>query len=410
MLLGKAFPIAENIREKLRGSDNFDEVEVVGSFRRRRPTVGDIDILATSSDPGEAMEEFCGMEDVNEVLGKGDTKSSVIVSGGLQMDLRIVEEESWGSALLYFTGSKDHNIALRDLALEKDLKLNEYGLFDVSGGEEKVAGEAEEEIYGRLDLEFIEPEMREDTGEVEVAGKGGLPELVGEEDIRGDLQIHTRYSDGNADVEEMADKADELGYEYILITDHGPALQVAGGPGSKEELEEQRDEIEEADERFDVTVLHGMEVNVTDEGIDVTEDMLEMLDLVVLAMHDRLDNPTERLIEAMENYPVDILAHPLNRKINSREPMKLELDRVMEKASEHGIAVEINSQPERLDLPWDLVKQYRGEVKFVVSTDAHTPGEMDYMHLGVSQAKRGWLERNDIVNTLKMEELRSFFS
>ncbi|MFB6190202.1 MAG: DNA polymerase/3'-5' exonuclease PolX [Candidatus Nanohaloarchaea archaeon] len=407
MLLGKAFPIAENIREKLRGSENFGRVEVVGSFRRKRPTVGDIDVLATAEDAEQAMKQFCTMDDVKEVLNRGETRSSVIVSGGLQMDLRIVEPEEWGAALVYFTGSKDHNIALRDLAMERGGKLNEYGLFE---DEKKIAGETEEEVYSALDLDFIEPELREDTGEVKAAGEDGLPDLVEEEDIRGDLQLHTDHSDGNAPVVEMAEKADELGYEYILVTDHGPALHVAGGPSSVEELQEQQEDIREANERFEVEVLHGMEVNVTKDGIDTGKDMLDMLDLVVVAMHSRLENPTERLLEVLENYPVDIIAHPLNRKINRREPQDLDMEKVVEKAAEEKVALEVNSQPARLDLPWDLVKKFRGDAKFVVSTDAHATGELDYMHLGVAQARRGWLEKSDVLNTRKPDELRSYFS
>ncbi|MFB6147527.1 MAG: helix-hairpin-helix domain-containing protein, partial [Candidatus Nanohaloarchaea archaeon] len=409
MLLGKAFPIAENIREKLRDSDNFGKVEIVGSFRRRRPTVGDIDILATAPDAEKAMEEFCSMDDVKEVLGRGDTKSSIIVSGDLQMDLRIVDGDSWGSALIYFTGSKDHNITLRDRAIDNGWKLNEYGLFEKSS-DSRIAGQTEEGTYGRLDLEYIQPELREDTGEVEAAAGGKLPELVEEEDIRGDLQVHTDHSDGNASVLEMAGKADEKGYDYILVTDHGPALHVAGGPSTVEELEEQEEEIEQANEEYDVEVLLGMEVNVTKDGIDVSGEMLEMLDMVVLAMHDRLEDPTEKIVNAFEEYPVDIFAHPLNRKINEREPRDLEVGHIVEKAAEENVALEINSQPKRLDLPWGLVKQYRGDVKFVVSTDAHTTGEMDHMHLGVAQGRRGWLEKEDVVNTRELDELRSYFS
>lgn len=408
MLLGKAFPIARELESKLEASENFDRVEVVGSFRRRRPTVGDIDILATSPDPGAAMDEFCGMDDVKEVLGKGETKSSIVVSGDLQVDLRIVDEESWGSALVYFTGSKDHNITLRNRAIDRGWKLNEYGLFEKSS-DSRIAGNTEESVYSRLDLGYIQPELREDTGEVEAAAEKRLPELVEEDDIRGDLQVHTDHSDGNAPVMEMAEKADELGYDYILVTDHGPSLHVAGGPSSVEELEDQAAEIGEANEECDVEVLHGMEVNVTKDGIDVSEEMLEMLDLVVLAMHDRLENPTERILEAFGNYPVDVFAHPLNRMINEREPKELDMERIVEKAAEEKVALEINSQPKRLDLPWDVVKQYRGEVKFVVSTDAHTTGEMDFMHLGVSQARRGWLEKQDVINTRSLDDLRSYF-
>ncbi len=405
MLLGEAFPIADHIRETLEEKDSFDKVAVVGSFRRRRPTVGDIDILATSASPEKAMEDFCGMEDVKEVLGRGETKSSIVVSGDLQVDLRIVEDKSWGSALMYFTGSKDHNITLRNLAIDKGWKLNEYGLFEEDDGEKRVAGKTEQEVCDALGLDYIAPQLREDTGEVEAAGKGELPDLVELDDIRGDLQMHTNHSDGNSSVEEMAEKADGLGYDYILVTDHGPALHVAGGPSSVEELEEQKEEIEEANDSYEVEVLHGMEVNITSDGVDVSDEMLELLDHVVVSMHNLLENPTERIIEVFENYPVDIFAHPLNRMINKREPQDIDMDRVVKSASENNVALEINSQPLRLDLPWNLVKKYRGDVKFVVSTDAHTTGEMDFMHLGVAQARRGWLEKDEVLNTLPLEKL-----
>lgn len=408
MLLGDAFPISEQIKNRLEESDVFNKVEIVGSFRRRRPTVGDIDILATSEASEEAMDYFCRMDDVKDVLGKGKTKSSVIVSGDLQVDIRIVDEESWGSALQYFTGSKDHNIAVRSLALEKNWTLSEYGLFE-KGTEEIIASQTEGKIYEKLGLDYIAPELREDTGEVEAAKQGELPELVELDDIKGDLQMHTTYSDGSASVKEMAEKADELGYSYILVTDHGPSLHVAGGPSSRKKLEEQREDIEEANQEFEVEVLQGIEANITDNGIDISEDMLDILDIIVVSMHNRLENPTQRVVDVFENFDVDIFAHPLNRMINRREPQDLDMDRIVKAAAENEVAIEINSQPSRLDLPWNLVKEYRNKVKFVISTDAHTTGEMDFMHLGVAQARRGWLEKNNVLNTYTFEDLRSYF-
>lgn len=406
MLLGKAFPIAEKLRERLEKSGKFEEITVVGSFRRRKPTVGDIDILAASSEPEKAMEEFTGMEDVEDILGEGETKSSVIISGNLQVDLRIVEEESYGAALQYFTGSIDHNVALRTIAVDKDLKLNEYGLFDSE--DTKIAGETEKAVYSKLGMDYIEPELRENTGEIEVAREKELPDLVETEQVKGDLQMHTEYSDGRTSVREMAEKAEELGYEYILVTDHGPSLQIANGV-SEEELEEQKEEIEEVNEDLDVEVLQGVEANISRNGLDLSSEVLEELDLVVAALHNKIENPTEAIINAMKEYPVDIIAHPLNRKINSREPIDLDLEKIVETAQEENVALEINSQPARLDLPWKKVKQYRDSIKFVVSTDAHSTSEMDYMHLGISQARRGWCEKENILNTLPLEELRSYF-
>lgn len=417
MLLGEALPIAEKIREELGSSDEFEEIDVVGSFRRKRPTVGDIDILATADSREAAMDHFTRMDDVKDVLSTGDTKASVMISGDIRVDLRIVENESWGAALQYFTGSIDHNVKLRGLANERGWKLNEYGLFDVSETEEDsqkpdkiVAGDSEREVYSSLGLDYIVPELRENTGEIEAAEEGELPELIEEEDVRGDLQMHTKYSDGDADIRDMAEWADELGHDYILITDHSPALNVAQGPSSVEELGEQREEIDEANEKYNVEILHGMEVNVTEEGIDVSREMLEMLDLVVVATHGTQRNLTERLVDVFENYEVDIWAHPLNRKIHEREPLDLDVEKVISKASEENVALEINSHPRRLDLPWDLVKKYRDQVMYVVSTDAHSTVELDYMHLGVAQARRGWLEEEDVLNTRKLDELMEFFS
>jgi DNA polymerase (family 10) len=404
MLIGKAFPIAENLRNELEESEKFNKVTIVGSFRRRRPTVGDIDILATADNAEEAMEEFTSGSDVKEVLGVGETKSSIIISGDLQVDLRIVEEDSYGAALQYFTGSKDHNVTLRTIAANKDWKLNEYGLFDSE--DNKLAGNTEESIYTKLQLDYIESELREDTGEVEAASKGNLPEMVEKDEVKGDLQMHTDYSDGRNTVEEMAEKAEELGYEYILVTDHGHSLQIASGV-DEEELEEQREEIDEVNQEFDVEVLQGVEANIDDNGeLDISKEKLEELDLIVAALHNKIENPTENIVKALKEYPVDILAHPLNRKVNSREPLDLDLDKITDVAAEENVALEINSQPERLDLPWRDVKEYRDKVDYVVSTDAHSPSELEYMHLGVAQARRGWCEQENILNTLPLEELK----
>jgi DNA polymerase (family 10) len=404
MLIGKAFPIAENLREELQESEKFNQVTIVGSFRRRRPTVGDIDILATADDAEGAMVEFTSGSDVKEILGTGETKSSIIISGDLQVDLRIVDEDSYGAALQYFTGSKDHNVTLRKIAVNKDWKLNEYGLFDSK--DNKLAGNTEESIYAKLQMNYIEPELREDTGEVEAASKGNLPNLVEKDEIKGDLQMHTDYSDGRNTVEEMAEKAEELGYEYILVTDHGHSLQIASGV-DEEELEEQREEIDEVNQEFDVEVLQGVEANIDDNGeLDISKEKLEELDLVVAALHNKIENPTESIVKALKEYPVDILAHPLNRKVNSREPLDLDLDKITDVAAEENVALEINSQPERLDLPWRDVKEYRDKVDYVVSTDAHSPSELEYMHLGVAQARRGWCEQENMLNTLSLEELK----
>ncbi|MFB6196182.1 MAG: DNA polymerase/3'-5' exonuclease PolX [Haloplanus sp.] len=409
-LIGRAFSRAEELRDRLDGDEAFDRVRIVGSFRRRRPTVGDIDILATASDPTAAMDTFCGFEDVSEVRSRGETKSSVTVPpDDLQVDLRVVEERSWGAALVYFTGSKDHNITLRDRAIDRDWKLNEYGLFDVSdvaegeGGKragEVLASETEEAVYDRLDLAWIPPELREDTGEVAAAADDDLPDLIEYDDVCGDLQTHTEYSDGSNTVREMAVAADERGLDYVAITDHGPATNIAGGLDAAD-LADQREDVTAVndDDAVDVTVLHGVEANVTDDGLDVADDWLERLDVVVAGMHTPPDDPTARLIDAMESAPVDVLAHPTNRLLLERGGIEYDLDAVVEAAADNDVALEINAQPERLDLDWAAVKRHRDAVDFVVSTDAHDVEELDFMHLGVAQARRGWCEPSDVLNT-----------
>ncbi|MFB6120125.1 MAG: DNA polymerase/3'-5' exonuclease PolX [Halobacteriaceae archaeon] len=411
-LLGRAESRAEEIHDRLADADEFDRVQIVGSFRRRRPTVGDIDVLATAPDPAAAMDRFTGFEAVEDVRSRGETKSSVVVPGDLQVDLRIVDPECWGAALVYFTGSKDHNITLRDRALDRDWKLNEYGLYDVSGVEDageregdRIAGDTEEGVYDALDCAWIPPELREDTGEVEAAANDALPDLVTADDVRGDLQVHTDYSDGSNTVAEMAAAADDRGHDYLLVTDHGPALDVTGGVDA-ETLPEQADEIADANDECDVTVLHGVEANVTADGLDVSHEWCERLDFVVAAMHEAPENPTDRLVGALESHPVDVLAHPLNRKINERDPLDFDRERLVETAAEQNVALEINAQPDRLDLPWAAVKTFRDDVDFVVSTDAHGTAELDFLHLGVAQAQRGWLEPADVLNTRSLSELR----
>jgi len=417
MLLGRAFPIAEDIESRLHDDDAFDQVDIVGSFRRRRPTVGDIDILAAASDPATAMERFCTHDDVTEVLSRGETKSSVVVSGDLQMDLRVVDENEYGSALVYFTGSKDHNITLRNWAIDRNWKLNEYGLFDVSGVDaeedsqragERLASETEADVYDTLDLAWIPPELREDTGEVDAAAAGDLPDLVELDGVCGDLQLHTDYSDGSHSVREMAEAAADRGLEYILVTDHGPHAPIPSTL-DEETFEKQVADVEAADEDLNITVLQGIEAEITEDGLELPESWYDRCDLIVAGMHSTPSNPTERIVDALAEFPIDIFAHPSNRLINEREPLDLETETVMETAAEENVAIEINAQPQRLDLDWASVKEYRETAQYVVSTDAHTTGELDFMHLGVAQARRGWCEASNVLNAQSLDDLLSFF-
>jgi DNA polymerase (family 10) len=421
LLLGDADPIARRLEADVSAAEAFDDVTVVGSYRRRRPTVGDLDVLATSPDPAQAMATFCEHDDVTEVLARGETKSSVLVGGGYQVDLRIVDHSEYGAALIYFTGSKDHNVELRSEAIDRDWKLNEYGLFDVSevntddAGEgqrvgEVVASETEAAVYDALDMAWIPPELRENTGEVGVAQEGTLPELVTAEDVRGDLQMHTTYSDGAASVREMAVAAAERGREYVLLTDHGPSVQYAGGL-SREEFDEQAADIAAVNEDPDIacTVLQGIEAEITTDGLDTPPAWCEACDLVVAGMHTTPEDPTARIVDAIETGQLDILAHPTNRLLNERKPLELSLDAVADAAAANDVALEINAQPSRLDLDWSAVKEYRDQVGYVVSTDAHSRSGQDTMHLGVDQARRGWCDADDVVNTRPLEDLLAWF-
>lgn len=407
MLLGKIVPTARDLETHLHDAPVFDQVDVVGSFRRHRPTVGDLDILALASDSEQAMETFCTLDDVTEVIERGETRSSVTLSDDLQADLRIVDEASYGAALVYFTGSKDHNITLRNRAIDNDWKLNEYGLFDAE--DDKLAGETEAEVYAELGLSWIPPELREETGEIDAAEADALPDLVQPNDIRGDLHVHTTASDGDNTIREMAEHSASNGLEYVLITDHGPALSVVGGP-SEAEFMDQKEAIDDANDATDVTVLHGLEANITDEGLDISQEWAAECDLLVAALHDSPDQPTENVINAFDAYPVDIFAHPLNRLLNERDPLDFDLDTLVETAAEERIAFEINAQPERLDFDWRSVKQYRGDVPFVVSTDAHSTAELDALDLGVAQAQRGWCEADHVLNTNPLDELQEYFA
>ncbi len=406
MLHHDAVPLARDLERRLGDSGAFGDITVVGSYRRRLPTVGDLDVLATAPDPGPAMDAFTGMSDVSEVLSRGDTKSSIVLAGDLHVDLRIVDRDSWGAALQYFTGSKDHNVALRSRAQEQGYTLNEYGLFRSGEGGERVAGATEQEVYGALGLPYIEPELREGRGELAAAEQDDLPDLVERDDLRGDLQMHTEWSDGAATVREMAEAAQARGHDYIAITDHGPSIAVTDGLQDADEVRAQRTEIREADDALDITVLQGIETDITDDGIDISHEMADMVDLVVASIHRAPSDPTDAVITAFEEFPVAVWGHPLNRKLLERDPVPLDLDRVLQVAAEQGVAVEINSQPRRMDLPWEDVQAHRDAVDFVISTDAHRPASLDLLAVGAGQARKGWLEPADVLTSLPVDALR----
>jgi DNA polymerase (family 10) len=399
----------------LRKLDEVGRAEAAGSYRRKKETVGDLDILATSDEGEAVISRFVEYEDVEEIVSQGETRSSVVFRSGLQVDLRVVEDKSYGAALLYFTGSKQHNITLRNMALERDWKINEYGVWDAgaeSEGQKMIAGESEEEIYGLFDLPWIDPELREDRGEVEAAQKGELPDLITLEDIRGDLQSHTTASDGRASLDEMARAARALGHEYLAVTDHSAYIGVTQGLDA-DELEERIDEIDRLNEEMEgIVLLKGVEVDVMEDGsLDLPDDVLEKLDLVIFAVHSHFDLPadeqTERIIRAMDNPNCTILAHPTARQIGKRPGYDVDMGRLMDAALERGCSLELNAQPDRLDLDDVYCKMAKDRgLKVAISTDAHDTEELKFIRFGVYQARRGWLELEDVLNTRSWSDLK----
>lgn len=409
MPLGFALPIAEGIVLGLKKVKGVEKIQIGGSLRRMRDTVKDIDILVAAEQAKEAMDVFASMPNVKSIIAKGGTKSSVLLKEGMQVDVRVVPLKSFGSALQYFTGSKDHNIGLRRIAIAKKLKLSEYGLFDAK--EKQVAGKTEEEVYRALGLSYIEPEMRENTGEIEAAMKGKLPKLVSVSDIKGDLHTHSNYSDGSNTIEEMALAAKRRGYEYICISDHSKSENIANGL-SEERLFRKIEEVKRVNKKLrGITVLCGSEVDILDDGsLDYSDDVLKKLDVVVASVHSKLKMPKEqvtaRLLKAMQNPYVHIMGHPTARHFGKREEMAIDMDAFFRAAKEYGKIPEINSAVERMDLrDVHVRKAVEMGVKLSVDTDAHSVQELLNIRLGVGTARRGWCEKKDIVNTYSLKEL-----
>ena len=410
--LGFALSSAEEVVKALKICKEVQRVGIAGSTRRMKETIGDIDVLATSKNPEKIVEFFAKMPNVADVLAKGPTKSSVRLKEGIQVDLRVLDDKIFGAALLYFTGNKEHNILLRRIAIEKGLKLSEYGLFDKKS-DKLVAGRTEEDVYKKLGMDYIEPEMREDEGEIELAQHHMLPKLIGYNNIKGDLQMHTKWSDGSSTIEEMAAAAKKLGYQYICITDHTGNLAIANALDEKRLLE-QRKEIEKINKRLNgVTILQGTEVNITNDGkLDMPDKVLKELDIVVASIHSGFKNPkektTKRMTKAMENENVDIIAHPTGRLLTKRESYEIDLDRVFDTAKKTGTIMEINAYPERMDLRDVHVRAaIKAGVKLVISTDAHNSDQLHFMKLGIGTARRGWATRNDVINTRSLKDMLS---
>lgn len=409
------------VLEHMAHAPGVDKIELAGSLRRRKETIGDVDILARHEGDGTpVVDHFVGFDGAARVLGAGPTKGSIVLHSGLQVDLRVIPGRSFGAALQYFSGSKEHNVAVRTLAVRKGFRVNEWGVFrlpeDVDpatvGKEdgERLAGDTEEGVYEVLGMSWVPPALRENRGEVEAAVADSLPELVSLEDIRGDLQMHSTWSDGKVSLEEMTRACRDLGYEYLAVTDHSQAMAMVQGL-TPERAREQWEEVEEVRRRVTgIDLLRSAEVDILKDGsLDMPDEILDGLDLVVISVHSFMDQDkttmTERVLKAMMHPTVDILAHPTGRLINRREPYALDVESILEAASELGVAVELNANPNRLD--FSDVHVHRAKelgVPVVISTDAHAPAALQNMRFGVDQARRGWLEAADVLNTRSAKE------
>ncbi|NPA50076.1 MAG: DNA polymerase/3'-5' exonuclease PolX, partial [Epsilonproteobacteria bacterium] len=404
-------PYAEELREYLKNFNGVLKVEVAGSYRRKKESVGDLDILVVAKNWEEVSDYFVKYEKVKNILSKGETRSTIILRNDLQVDLRSVSKESYGTALHYFTGSKAHNIKIRKIAQDRGWKVNEYGIFNDKG--EKIAGESEEEVYKSLGLSYIEPELREDRGEIEAAMRGALPKLIEQKDIRGDLHMHTTYSDGKFSIKEMALAAKEMGYSYIAITDHSKRLTVANGLDERR-LKEQWREIEKISSEVDIKILKGIECDILDDGsLDLSDEVLKELDIVLVAVHYKFnlskEEQTKRIVNALKNKYVHILAHPMGRLIGGRKALDIDMEEIFKVAKEEGKVLEINAQPQRLDLN-DIYAKMAKEmgIKFAISTDSHAIECLKFMEFGINQARRGWIEREDVINTMELDEFLKF--
>lgn len=404
-LIGEVMATVDQIVKKLKEVDSVSRVATAGSYRRMKETVGDLDILVESNDNRKVMKKFTAFSEVKKVLESGETKTSVVVEGfDIQMDLRVVPKRSFGAALMYFTGSKDHNVRIRSLALKRGLKVNEYGVFR---NDTMVAGKTEEEIYKFLNLQFIPPEIREDRGEVEKAMEGQLPKLLGYGDIKGNLHTHTRYSDGENTIRELVKKSIEFGYSYLGISDHSKTASYANGL-SVNNLKKQCDEIDKLNKEFDkIRILKGIECDILPDGsLDYDENILKSLDFVIGAIHSNFKKKvTQRMEKALENPYLTVLAHPTGRLISKREGYDVDLGSVLDKANKEGKILEINAYYDRLDLDEHNAREaYKKGIKLMINTDAHNLRMFDWMILGIGIARRAWLPSSAIVNTLTLKD------
>jgi DNA polymerase (family 10) len=423
-LLRDADQLVRPLIDYLREGEDIEKLEVAGSYRRRMETVGDIDILVASEKPEPVMQRFQTYPEVERVIAAGTTRGTVILRSGLQVDLRILPQRCYGAALHYFTGSKAHNIAVRTLGVERGLRISEYGIFRVPKGKkaeevgieegERIGGATEEDVFRSVDLDWISPELREDRGEIQAAQKHKLPDMIALDDIRGDLHMHSRWTDGNSTILEMVRACKERGYQYCAITDHSKAVRVAGGL-SAEGFKRQREEIEQARAKVrGITVFTGCEVDILPDGsLDLPDDLLDKLDVVVAAVHSKMDmaqgDMTKRVLKALAHPAVNILAHPTGRLINQREPFAIDLEQIFHAAKEHDMAVELNAQPDRLDLnDRHLLRAREIGVKIAINTDAHSAEQLHFIRYGIDQARRGWLEKRQVLNAMAQPQLENW--
>lgn len=407
-LLGHILPLAEALKHQIEVLKVVESVEIAGSIRRRKESVGDIDILVISENSQEVMDYFVSLPFVDEIVVKGPLKSTVVLKEGLDCDLRVFERDIFGAAMMYFTGSRELNVELRKIAISQNMKLSEWGLFK---GDEIIAGKTEEDVFQSLGLQYIPPEMRENRGEIEAAREGKIPQLIVYDDIKGDLQVHTTWSDGKNTILEMVQEAQKQGYEYLAITDHLGTLRTAEGMNESDILNQFQEIDSINDEIRDLTLLKGLEADIDSEGnLNINENILNELDVVVASVHSDLRQDffemTDRMIKAMENPYVDIISHPTGRRIQEHREYDLNLDKIMEMASATGTILEINSHPNRLDLRDIYIKKAIDMgCKLVIDSDAHSLSEMKNMQLGIATARRGWARKEDIINTFDLKGL-----
>jgi DNA polymerase (family 10) len=407
--LGDVKPHVESLLAHLKNNRSVIQAVVAGSYRRSKETVGDLDILITARKKSSVMQHFLAFDEIVEVLSRGTTRSSVILGGGLQVDLRLVEPKSFGAALQYFTGSQSHNIAIRRLGRQRGLKINEYGVFK---SDKQVAGETEESVYQKIDLSFIPPELRENRGEIEACQEKRLPNLVDCKDLKGDLHVHTRASDGRSTLEEIVLAAKQHGLKYIAIAEHSQYLSFVGGLDPSRLLK-QIEEIDLLNEELDgVTILKSIEVEILRDGrLDLTDEVLGQLDLVVASVHTDFDlsevRQTERILRAMDQHYFSILAHPSGRLLNERQAYQVNMEKIIHRAAQRGCFLELNANPKRLDLQ-DIYCQMAKDlgVLVAINSDAHGVNDFDHLRFGVGQARRGWLEKDDVLNTRPLEKLQ----